>query len=68
MVMAMVSQVYTYLQTDQIVCMKYVQFFVCQLNFKRVVLNNDRHVGFEFWNLNITNLFFADGDIWLGAI
>lgn len=34
----MVSWVHTYLQTDRVVYIKYVQFFIWQLYFKQVAL------------------------------
>lgn len=40
LIIVIVSQVYTYLQTNQVVCIKYVQLFVYQSYIKKVVLKN----------------------------
>lgn len=43
-IVVMVSQMYAYLQTRQVVCTKYVQLFVCQSYLNRVFSNKIKYV------------------------
>ena len=38
----MVSRVYTYLQTHQVMCVKYIQLFICQSHLNKVILKCEK--------------------------
>ena len=38
----MVSRVYTYLQTHQVMCVKYMQLFICQSHLNKVIFKCEK--------------------------
>lgn len=59
LIVAVVSLVYTYLQIQQVVYIKYVQFFICQSYLNRVVLNKK----IETREINFHNIFYLTQSI-----